>query len=395
MNYQTNFFEPYWDYAEFEKVCSDIIKIKSFNPPGDERKAAEFCGNYLRELGFSVTYIDHSETRASVIGHLPGNTKGSGVLICSHIDTVPIGSVEWEHDPFGGEKADGKIWGRGSSDMKSGAVSSLLAAKAIVQSNIPRKGDLWVCFSAGEEVDFLGARQIGKALKGNDIKVILIPEPSSNEIYLGQKGALWMEISMYGKTAHGSMPDKGINAVEAMSEFIHEFKALDFNIPVHPMLNSFTKTVTTIRGGVKTNVVPDECRISIDCRTLPGQSHDIILERVQSLLKESESKYPGLKTELKITNNFPAVVTDENDSNVKVFSEVYREYFKKAPHYQGVNFFTDSAVLVPELNKPMIIFGPGHAWLAHQPNEYVEIRNLYDAIKIYTMVLAEYLSPNI
>lgn len=391
MKFQFGSFAQYWDGNEIEKVCSEIVKIKSFNPPGNEKEAAEFCGKYLMASGFSIEYIHHSDLRASVIGHLPGNKKGPGVLMCSHIDTVPVGAVEWEHDPFGGELIDGKIWGRGSSDMKSGAAASLVACKAIVDSGFERNGDLWVCFSAGEEVDFLGARQIVKQIKGQDLKVILIPEPSSNEIYLGQKGALWLEITMYGKTAHGSMPDKGINAVEAMSDFIHEFKKFNFNIMDHPMLNSFTKTITTIQGGVKTNVVPDKCSISIDCRTLPGQSHEVILEKVNELLTKCETNYPGLKTELIITNNFPAVLTESEEPTVKIFSEVYESFYKKPPVYQGVNFFTDSAVLVPELGKPMIIFGPGHAWLAHQPNEYVEVDKLHDAVKIFTLVLAEYL----
>ena len=391
MKYQSSFFEPYWDDKEIERVCSDIVRIKSYNPPGDEKQAAEFCGKYLEKLGFSVQYLHHSDTRASVIGHLPGNQPGSGVMMCSHIDTVPVGAVEWDHDPFGGESIDGKIWGRGSSDMKSGGASSLVACKALVESGIQRKGDLWVCFSAGEEVDFLGARAIGEQMKGKDFKVILIPEPSSNEIYLGQKGVLWLEIKMIGKTAHGSMPKEGINAVEAMSEFIHEFKAFDFHIPDDALLNSFTKTITTIKGGVKTNVVPDECIISIDCRTLPGQSHDDILDKAHEILQECEKNYPGLKTELKVTNNCPAVLTDSAEPTVKIFSEVYRHYFGKEPVYQGVNFYTDSAVLVPELQRPMIIFGPGHAWLAHQPNEYVEIPKLHDAVKIYTLALAEYL----
>lgn len=391
MNYQASYFEPFWDNKEIEKVCSEIVRIKSFNPPGDEKKAAEYCGNYLKTLGFSVEYIVHSENRASVIGHLPGTKKGAGVLICSHIDTVPVGAINWDHDPFGGELIDGKIWGRGSSDMKSGAATSLVACKAIVDSKIERTGDLWVAFSAGEEVNFLGARAIGKAMKGQDLKVILIPEPSSNEIYLGQKGALWLEINMLGKTAHGSMPDKGINTVEAMCAFIHDFKAFNFNIPSHPMLNSFTKTITTIKGGVKTNVVPDNCTISIDCRTLPGQSHDVILSKVKELLEKCEKDYPGLKTELQVTNNFPAVLTESDETAVKAFSRVYSSFYHKDPVFQGVNFFTDSAVLVPELHKPMIIFGPGHAWLAHQPNEYVETELLHDAIRIYTLVLSEYL----
>lgn len=391
MNYQPSYFEQYWDDQEIEKVTSDLVRIRSFNPPGDERKAAEYCAEYLKKLGFTVQYIDHSDTRASVIAHLPGTEPGTGVMTCSHIDTVPIGAVEWAHDPFGGEKIDGKIWGRGSSDMKSGAASSLVACKALVESGVPRKGDLWVCFSAGEEVDFLGAKAIGEQMKDRDFKVILIPEPSSNEIYLGQKGVLWLEITMFGKTAHGSMPKEGINAVEAMSEFIHAFKAYDFNIPDDELLNSFTKTVTTIKGGVKTNVVPDECTISIDCRTLPGQSHEDILDKAREILAECEKNYPGLKTKLTVTNNCPAVLTDSGEPTVKLFSDVYSAFFGKEPVYQGVNFYTDSAVLVPELHKPMIIFGPGHAWLAHQPNEYVEVEKLHDAVKVYTLVLAEYL----
>ena len=144
-------------------------------------------------------------------------------MVCGHLDTVPVGAIPWNHEPWGGKISDGKIWGRGASDMKGGIAAFLASAQVLVEFDFSPRGDLWVGLTAGEETDFLGALEISKHREVLPLQVLLIPEPSTNAIFLAQKGALWLEIGMEGKTAHGSMPDLGINTVESMSLFIHQF----------------------------------------------------------------------------------------------------------------------------------------------------------------------------
>lgn len=381
---------------ELEKVnvvaiCQDLIQIRSINPPGDEISIAKYCANFLNTLGFEIKLIQHSETRASVLARLRGSDQVPGVIVCGHLDTVPVGAITWQHEPLGGEIFDGKIWGRGASDMKGGIAALLASVHDLVRSNFEPRGDLWVGLTAGEETDFLGALEIAKHREVLPLQVLLIPEPSSNEIFLAQKGALWLEIEMEGKTAHGSMPDLGVNTVESMAQFIYRLKSLDFSFEAHPLLDKCTAAVTTMHGGEKINVIPDNCFSTIDIRTMPGQNHKDILEQIQNLLHDIEESTPGLKSKMKILKDYAAVETDVNNPNINPIRSAASLVLGEEVPIKGVRFFTDSAVLTPAWEVPMVLCGPGHAELAHQPDEYVEISLLEQAVEIYTLALKNYL----
>jgi len=275
--------------------------------------------------------------------------------------------------------------------MKGGIAAILASAQELVKSDFAPQGDLWVGLTAGEETDFLGALEISKHREVLPLQVLLIPEPSSNEIFLAQKGALWIEIGMEGKTAHGSMPDLGINTVELMSQFIHQFKTLVFPFQPHPLLDACTAAVTTMHGGEKINVIPDECYSTIDIRTMPGQSHKVILDQIANLLKNLEESTPGLKTKTKILKDYAAVETDFKNPILKPIHAAASSVLGSEVPIKGVRFFTDSAVLTPVWEVPMVLCGPGHTELAHQPDEYVEISLLKQAVEIYSLALKNYL----
>jgi succinyl-diaminopimelate desuccinylase len=391
MSHQTEKLRNEFGKVDVVEICQEIVRINSINPPGNELNMARYCGDFLSRLGFEVRLLEHSENRASVLACLKGTGSVPGVMVCSHLDTVPVGILPWQHNPLGGEIDDGKIWGRGASDMKGGLAASLAAAQVLVQSGVSLRGALWMGLTAGEEVDFLGALEIAKHREVLPLQVLLIPEPSSNELFLAQKGALWLEITMHGKTAHGSMPDLGINAVELMVQFINRFKSLDFPCRPHPLLDNFTSAVTTIKGGVKTNVVPDECSATLDIRTLPGQDHAEMLDGIRGLLNDLEQITPGLIAEVKVLNDRPAVVTEMDNPIIFPIRTAAEKILGRPVPSKGVKFFTDSAVLTPAWDIPMIICGPGHAGLAHQPDEYIEISLLQKAVGIYSLAFASYL----
>ncbi len=380
-----------FEKVDVVKICQDLIHINSINPPGDELIIANYCGDFLRNLGFEVNLIQHSEKRASVLSCLRGSGQVPGVMVCGHLDTVPVGAIPWNHEPWGGKISDGKIWGRGASDMKGGIAAFLASAQVLVESDFSPRGDLWVGLTAGEETDFLGALEISKHREVLPLQVLLIPEPSTNAIFLAQKGALWLEIGMEGKTAHGSMPDLGINTVESMSLFIHQFKTLVFPFQSHPLLDACTAAVTTIHGGEKINLIPDECFSTIDIRTMPGQNHKFILNQIDNLLKNLEESTPGLKTKTKILKDYASVETELKNPIVNPIYAAASTVLGSEVPIKGVRFFTDSAVLTPAWEVPMVLCGPGHAELAHQPDEYVEISLLKQAVEIYTLALFSYL----
>jgi succinyl-diaminopimelate desuccinylase len=377
---------------EVVRFCQELLRFRSVNPPGDELAAAEYISGVLAAAGLEVELIKHAPTRASLISRLRGSGKAPALLFNGHIDTVPVGIEAWIHDPFAGVLADGKIWGRGAADMKGGVAALMMALKILAQAKLPLKGDLIFAATAGEETNSLGATAIASRKDLGPVQAILIPEPSENELFIAEKGAFWIELCTQGKTAHGSMPDLGRNALLMMIRLIEEFGKLDIPFKLHPLLDGFTRSVNTIAGGVKTNVVPDSCVATIDMRTVPGQDHPAILGQIEGLIKKMQQKTPDFKASVKIINDRAPIETPADDPAVEIFCEVIRQVTRKNPLPGGTRYFTDGVVFVPALKAPLLICGPGAPAMAHQPNECVEIEKLLDAVRIYTLAAIRFLN---
>lgn len=377
--------------AELVEYCREMVRIKSVNPPGDEMAMAEYVANVLKSIGLEVKLLKHSSSRASVLAILRGSGQVPALLYSAHLDTVPLGAEQWIHEPFAAETLDGKIWGRGSADMKGGLAALLVMAKIMANSGLSIKGDLIFAITAGEEVDSLGAKSVASYPDLGPVQAIIVPEPSYNDIYIAEKGALWLEISTYGKTAHGSMPALGKNAVMMMVELIKGLENFFIPFESHAMLGGFSMSINTISGGIKTNVVPDRCVVSIDMRTVPGQDHHDIMARFQGLIKDLGKHDPDFKASIEITNDRPPIETSPTEPVVKMMVDIVADITGEIPIPKGVNYYTDAATLAPAFKAPMIICGPGHPGLAHQPNEYVEIEKLVQAAKIYTAATHQFL----
>lgn len=379
------------DEAEVIKLCQELVRIRSVNPPGDELQLAESVSSYLKKAGLEVELINHSPTRASVLARIKSTRKKPGLLFNAHLDTVPVGSEKWTHEPFEGELAEGKIWGRGSADMKGGLAVLMVAVKTIAEARLSLQGDLILAVTAGEEVDSIGATSIAERKDLGPVQAVMIPEPSHNDVFIAEKGALWLELTTHGKTAHGSMPELGRNAVMMMISLITELQKMVFPFKEHPLLGGFTQSVNTISGGVKTNVVPDHCAVTVDMRTVPGQDHKTIVSQIQNLIADLSKKIPDFKATVRVTNDRIPIESSPNEYVVQVFFDIVSEVTGGRPVPKGVRYYTDAVAFVPVLKTPMIICGPGDATLAHQPNEYVEISKLIQSVKIFTLAGARFL----
>jgi succinyl-diaminopimelate desuccinylase len=377
--------------AEVVKFCQELVRIKSVNPPGDELPMAEFVASTLEKAGLEVELISHNLTRASVLARLKSSRKIPSLLLNGHLDTVPVGTEKWIHDPFKAEMAEGKIWGRGTADMKGGLAALLVAVKRLAEVRVSLRGDLILAATAGEETDSLGATLIASRPDLGPVQAVLIPEPSYNDIYVAEKGALWLELSTQGKTAHGSMPEMGQNAIMMMVTFINELTKMDVPYKEHPLLGGFTQSLNTMTGGVKTNVVPDACVVTVDMRTVPGQDHQAIVKQVEDLIARLNDRVPDFKASVRIANDRIPIETSPHEPVVRCFAQVVEEVTGEKPVAKGVRYYTDAVAFVPVLKAPMIICGPGDARLAHQPDEHVEVSKLIEAAKIYTLAAARLL----
>jgi succinyl-diaminopimelate desuccinylase len=205
-----------------EAICflQEMIRLDSTNPPGNEHRVAEWLASRLRKLDLPVKITSVGENRNNLQVRLKGTGRKT-LFFCGYMDTVSPGDLSaWTYPPFSGTVEGNRMYGRGASDMKSGLAAMVLAMESICREGIALDGDLVLLATAGEEVDSCGAREYLESVGMDGVDAIVIGEPTDRKVVAGHKGALWLEITAYGKTAHGAMPDQGINAVDHMIRFI-------------------------------------------------------------------------------------------------------------------------------------------------------------------------------
>jgi len=386
--------EEIWKEIDIEGTIhflQELLQVKSANPPGEEIEAAKLVADWMKRWGLEAEVIPIQGRRANALGRLPGQGRKPPLLFSGHLDTVPPGESPWEFDPYSGKIVGDKIYGRGASDMKGGLVAMVAAAGALAKAKAPLAGDLLIGATADEEAGTTGARHLVESGAIRSVSGVLIGEPSDLSVFIAEKGAFWLEITTRGKTAHGAMPDLGINAILRMNKVLTRLSRLRFEYKKHPLLGKPTLNVGTISGGVKTNVVPDGCKITVDIRTVPGQNHRTILRSVEDLLEELRKKDAAFQGDVKIVSDLPALETLPQDPLVKAALNASKAVTGQRQKPQGVMYYTDGVAFVPKLKIPMVICGPGKAGLAHQPNEYVEISKVHAAARIYVQIAMEML----
>ena len=375
----------YIDEQALIRLTQELIRLRTINPPGDETRAAEFIARLLQQAGMFAEVVPHEEAgRGSVVGGLRGSGARPALLFSGHLDTVPAGD-NWEREVLSAEVADGKIWGLGSTDMKAGVAALLVAMEAVQHTGVSLQGDLLFAGTAGEEVDSMGAKRLVEQQKLGDVGFMIIGEPTANRVFTAEKGVLWLEVRTRGQTAHGSMPHLGVNAIMHMTTLLHALEAERIPYQTHPLLGDFTMNVATIAGGVKTNVVPDACRVSIDLRTVIGQEHQQIVDTVRQLIDRLCAEDSTFHAEVHVlTERIPLDIPFDN-ALVQTFVQVRDQVTGQTSQPAAATFATDGSVFVPAYEAPMVICGPGLPEKAHQPNEYVEIDKLVHAARIYTL----------
>ncbi|KUO70753.1 MAG: hypothetical protein APF77_06385 [Clostridia bacterium BRH_c25] len=374
--------------AQFQKdealeLLCEAINIITVNPDGEETILAEFIADYLKDTGCSVEVAEFSEGRANVIAILKGYKNEKSLLINGHLDTVPFGNRSgWDFPPNFSTIKDGRLYGRGSSDMKSGLCAMLYAFKQLALEGFTPQNDIIFIGTGDEETSGLGAQAVIKSGLLDRVGRVIIGEPTGNEISVASKGTLWLEFTIHGKTSHGAYPLEGINACEIALKLFSELKSLVCE-KIHPYLSNPTCTLTKIQGGGKVNMVPDACTMTLDIRTVPLIKHEQLLISVNRLIKHIEQRYSGAKLEFTVLTNRKAVEISMDDMLVKELSESVRTVRGNPPVLTGTSFFSDASIFLMQYNLPTVLFGPGESSEAHKPNEYVSLEKYFEAIECY------------
>lgn len=361
------------------ELTQQLLRFNTINPPGDERACAEHLGGLLEAAGLEVAYHAFAEDRTSLVARLEGSGDKAPICFTGHIDTVPLGAQPWSKDPFSGEIRDGKLFGRGSSDMKGGVAAFVTATLELARQGRPSAG-LVLVITAGEETGCEGAFHLAN-LDGalGTAGAIVVGEPTANYPYVGHKGALWLKACSRGVTAHGSMPDKGVNAIYKAARAVAKLEDFGFNVAPHPQMGPPTLNVGTIHGGMNINSVPDETIFSIDIRTIPGQAHAQVRRALGSYLGEDVDINPLIDVE--------GIWTDPQDGWMREVYAIAGEILGEPPEPRTATYFTDASILSPAYDcPPTVILGPGEPAMAHQTDEYCHVARIDQAEEIYKRI---------
>ena len=371
---------------EINHTLTELVRSRSINPPGNESGPSEIVSRELTRFGIRNEILDHGNNRKSVVGIIPGAGTAGSLMMNGHLDTVPVGEEEWLHGPFSGDVEDGFLWGRGAVDMKGGDTAILYAAAAIASLGIPLKGDLLVSFAAGEEVDGIGADALASSKWLNRVDKMLIAEPSDLNIYVAEKGTLWLKFTASGKSAHGSMPEKGINAINYLSDLLQllrdQWDGL-FSTSCHPLLGKATQSVNCFQGGFTTNVVADKAEARVDIRTLPGMDHEELLNGINDAIRKTCSTVDELSIVCQPMNNRVPYEIAHDEPMVTELEKVISGHRGEVPEKKGCAFYTDASIFWPRCRLPIVICGPGESHLMHQANERIALSEVYRASKIF------------
>jgi succinyl-diaminopimelate desuccinylase len=370
-----------FDPIEFTR---SLIQFDTTNPPGREAECVAYAAQVLEDGGFVIERQSFGENRMNVVAKLAGtDTDLAPLVFTGHLDTVPLGNAEWAFSPFDGEIVDGRIYGRGSSDMKSGVAAMIGAALhlASITAGKPTRG-LTLVLTSGEETGCAGALHLlneGRNLLG-EASAMIVGEPTANKVSTAHKGALFIAAKTKGATAHSSQPELGDNAIYKAAKAISKIEDYGFNQAPHPLLGSPTINVGMVSGGMNVNSVPDQAEFTIDIRTNASRDHMDFFNDLK--------QYLGDNVELQTFTDMPAISTAITDPFTQLVIEACHAVLSREEPSDplGLSFFTDASALNTHYQCPTIILGPGEPQAMHQTDEYCHVERIVEAQAIYTQI---------
>jgi len=374
-------------------VTSDLIKISSINPPGNEEELARWTADFMKDMGMDVMIQPVARRRANTVGKLRGRERKGCLVFSGHLDVVPVSREEqsaWRTDPFQPVIEQGRLFGRGAADAKGGAAAILCAVEAIQKARIPIAGDIMVALSADEEGTMLGVRTLTGSGVLREARAVVVAEPSDNRLCLSSRGQTSGWVNIDGQTAHTSLQDAGVNAIHAAARFIDRLLGRRPSHQPHPVLGESYWTVTMIHGGAGESIVPDSCGLHIDGRLVPGQNAQQFWDDVETVLQEMAEADDTFSARINILGEAAAWETPPDSILAETAKRAIQKTLGKEPEVMGFPATTDGAYFHSQLGIPVAILGPGSLSSSHGANEFVSVEQLEEAARIYAACVLEY-----
>lgn len=376
----------YIEGLEEEIVClaTELIGANTVNPPGNEYLAVSVVEKYFEAHGIQYDIFEKVKGRTNIVGCI-GN--GSPILLVAcHLDVVPPGDG-WNTDPFKSVVKNGRIYGRGASDNKGQMASMLVLSRFLKENESKLNGSFLLIGAADEEK----GSSLGLKYLLDECKVTadfaIIPDVAHNMrmIDVGEKGALFLNITSHGKQAHGSTPEKGTNAIWNMIELLNQLKNIKFKCLSHELFTPPTLNLGTISGGVALNIVPAKCEAKLDIRYLPGETKDEILNDIKAMIASIRKHNPTANYEITVDSDLPPTQLSLNNPLLNLITMHTESILGQKPKTMGLSGTTVAKQLI-EKNIIAVGFGPGDEDQAHVANESIEIKELIDFGKIMGLI---------
>lgn len=382
---------------KYNKILKDIIQIESVND--HEREVAEYIEDLFKDYeNVETEIIDSYPGRSNILVKLKGSKPGKVFAISGHLDVVAP-SEGWTHPAFSGEIVDGKMYGRGTADMKAGVAAGLYTLLDFIEEKTEFPGEIWFIGTVGEEVGMQGALDLVEGNHLDNVNAIIIPEPTKrdgeNQAIFASKGSIMYTITSMGKTAHSSMPDLGINAIAPLAEYIIKVQKQFDEITEtkeyqNENLGSTINVFSVIEGGLQFNSVPDKAVLKGNIRTVPEFGSERAIKVLQDAIDENNADPKKAKLSLHLEQVLDAAESKKDSDLIEALKE-------SAPNK---NVTVRPLIGTCELSRythisddiELVVYGPGLTKNAHIVDEYIELDEYYDTIEIFKKTALNYLN---
>jgi len=380
------------DAEQVVDLTKALVAVDTRNPPGRESPIEDVVRAALDRWQPRWTSVEPAPGRLSLLAELPhpaGPDYDRPTLIVNgHLDVVPVGADGWSHDPFDPQVVDGRLYGRGTADMKGGIAAAVCALDVLDRAGVPPACNLIFHLVADEE---RGGRHGTQALLERGLiagDACLIPEPTGLDLCVAERGLMQARIAVEGRPGHGSRPREGVSAIEHAARLVLALHAADYGDSEHPLLGRPTANVGTISGGSTFNTVAESCVIGLDRRVLPGATAASTEAKIRELI--DAVGIDGLRYEFEVDMFGEASEMAVADPWVKYVGDAVTMATGRQPDIIGMTFTTDARFVRNQAGIPTVVCGPGEVAQAHGNDEFVSVDQLVDATAAFAEIMAAY-----
>ncbi|MGW4867458.1 ArgE/DapE family deacylase [Streptomyces chartreusis] len=373
-------------------LLARLIAVDSVNPDlvaggAGETAVADFCGSCLAARGFEIHRLERRPGRPSVVAVARGTGGGRSLMLNGHLDTV--GLAGYDGDPLAPRVGEGRMYGRGAFDMKGG-IAAMMVAAARATVGGPLRGDVLIACVADEEYGSSGTAEV---LESFTADAAVVTEPSHLEVTLAHKGFVWFDVEIEGRAAHGSRPELGIDAIAKAGHFLVALEQLGQHLadgPSHPLLGTGTVHASVIRGGEEPSTYPAHCRVTLERRTVPGESADGVERELAGLLDRLAATVPDFSYRLTRGVHREPFEADPDAPIVRTLTRHAERALGHPPVVRAEPFWTDCALL-DRAGIPCLLFGADGEG-AHAATEYVDLASLDRLTDVLTATITDFCS---